>query len=83
MRQLTPWRNAAFAMAFLFFSLNLTAQTSRPDFNRASDFDVQHYIIRVSFDRPAKRVLGETTVSHSALKSVLHDLAHHYRKSVG
>jgi hypothetical protein len=27
--------------------------------------------------------LGETTVSHSALRSVLHDLAHHYRKSMG
>ena len=71
MRQLTPWRNAAFAMAFLFFSLNLTAQTSRPDFNRASDFDVQHYIIRVSFDRPAKRVLGETTVRLKPVKDGL------------
>lgn len=34
----------------------------RPDFNRSSTFDVQHYIIRASFDRSKKKVFGDTTV---------------------
>ncbi len=55
--------------SFLFFSLvfallftTLHAQNSRPDFNRVRTYDVQHYIIRISFDRSAKRVFGDTTV---------------------
>lgn len=45
---------------FLFFGVG--AQSSRPDFNRQSNYDVQHYILRVSFDRAAKRIIGDTTV---------------------
>lgn len=43
-------------------------QTARPDFNRAQTYDVQHYTIRVSFDRPAKKVIGDTTVQVKPLK---------------
>ncbi|HMS42451.1 MAG TPA: M1 family metallopeptidase, partial [Pyrinomonadaceae bacterium] len=49
----------------LFFALLFTtlhAQNSRPDLNRVRTYDVQHYIIRVSFDRNAKRIFGDTTV---------------------
>lgn len=38
------------------------AQNVRPNFNRVRTYDVQHYIIRVNFDRSAKKVLGDTTV---------------------
>ncbi len=35
----------------------------RPNFNRTSTYDVQHYTIRASFDRAKKQVFGDTTVS--------------------
>ena len=52
--------------AGLLFSISAppaVAQTKRPDFNRPQTFDVQHYIIRASFDRSKKKVFGDTTVS--------------------
>jgi aminopeptidase N len=49
-----------FFPAILVFSVY--AQTAKPNFNRVSDFDVQHYVLRVSFDRAAKKVFGDTTV---------------------
>ncbi|HMQ04522.1 MAG TPA: M1 family aminopeptidase [Pyrinomonadaceae bacterium] len=57
---LTFVRNAAVIAAFLILSATSFAQI--PNFTRASDYDVQHYILRVSFDRKAKRVFGDTTV---------------------
>ncbi len=42
---------------------------SRPDFNRPQTFDAQNYTIRASFDRAAKRVVGDTTVSLKPLKA--------------
>lgn len=63
-------RFVLFSVFFLFtvFNLNdasrLFAQTtSRP----ARTFDVQHYIIRTSFDRPSKTVNGETTIEMKPL----------------
>lgn len=56
-----------FLVSFLFVSASL-AQTSKPNFNRPRSFDVQHYIIRVSFDRAAKKVFGDTTVQLKPLK---------------
>jgi aminopeptidase N len=47
------------------------AQPARPDFNRPQTYDVQHYLIRVRFDRPAKKVLGDTTVTLTPLKTAL------------
>ncbi|MEJ7846817.1 MAG: M1 family aminopeptidase [Pyrinomonadaceae bacterium] len=58
-----------FAAAILlaaFFSVS--AQSVRPDFNRPQTYDVQHYILRVSFDRANKKVLGDTTVRLKPLK---------------
>ncbi len=45
------------------------AQVPRLDFNRPQTFDVQHYIIRASFDRGKKKVFGDTTVSLKPLKA--------------
>ncbi|HKP70850.1 MAG TPA: M1 family metallopeptidase [Pyrinomonadaceae bacterium] len=46
----------------------------RPDFNRARTYDVESYLLRVNFDRPAKKVLGETTISFKPLKDGLASL---------
>lgn len=53
--------------AGLVFSLALVipsalGQSARPNFTRTSTYDVQHYVIRVSFDRTKKQVIGDTTV---------------------
>ncbi|MBK9768340.1 MAG: hypothetical protein IPP63_15730 [Chloracidobacterium sp.] len=33
-----------------------------PSFDRKSNFDMQHYVLRVSFDRDARSIAGDTTV---------------------
>ena len=40
-----------------------------PNFNRPQSFDVQHYTLRVGFDRSKKTVTGDTTVSLKPLKA--------------
>ncbi len=49
-------------LLFLIAALSAPGQT-RPDFNRTSTFDAQNYVIRASFDRAKKQILGDTTVS--------------------
>ncbi|MEP7148655.1 MAG: M1 family metallopeptidase [Acidobacteriota bacterium] len=44
------------------------AQTSRRDFNRPQVYDAEHYILRVRFDRRAKKVIAETTIRFKPLK---------------
>ncbi len=44
------------------------AQTPRRDFNRPQFYDAEHYILRVRFDRRAKKVIGETTIRFKPLK---------------
>lgn len=46
----------------------ILAQSSLPDFNRPQAYDVQHYILRISFDRANKKVFGDTTVQLKPLK---------------
>jgi aminopeptidase N len=58
-------RNRIWAAAFiaaLFFIIGASAQT-RPDFNRKRTYDVQHYLIRTSFDRAKYQVTGDTTIT--------------------
>ncbi len=43
-------------------AFSMAAQTSKPNFNRARTYDVQHYTIRTSFDRANKTVFGDTIV---------------------
>lgn len=52
----------------IFFAFTVQAQTSRPDFNRSSTYDVQHYVLRISFDSEKKKVIGDTTVRLKPLK---------------
>src|SRR6187402_1956109 len=62
MKNLFNRRNAIILAAFLFLTSGIHGHQARPDFNRASDFDIQHYVLRVSFDRPTHKVIGDTTV---------------------
>ena len=57
--------------AFFLFTVcafTISAQSSKQNFNRARTYDVQHYIIRVSFDRATKTVFGDTTVQLKPLQ---------------
>lgn len=58
------------AFWLLFAGLSsLTAQSAQKNsFNRERRFDVQHYTIRVGFDRRRKIVFGDTTVRVKPLK---------------
>ena len=60
-----------FIATFLLFlfAFSISAQNSRPNFNRVRTFDVQHYILRVSFDRDNKIVFGDTTIQLKPLNN--------------
>lgn len=63
------WPKLLILILFVISSGTFTsAQSARPNFNRPQTFDVQHYAIRVSFDRPKKQVIGDTTVQLKPLK---------------
>ncbi len=51
----------------LFFTFSITAQKS--SFEPGRTFDVQNYILRISFDRAGKTVFGDTTVQLKPLKN--------------
>ena len=60
---------SCFVLLFIAFCfLSVSAQFPKPDMNRPRTYDVQNYIIRVSFDRPNKKVIGDTTVQFKPLK---------------
>jgi aminopeptidase N len=66
-----PLLRAGFCLTLCIIFLaafSASAQRPRPDFNRPQTFDVQHYTLRVSFERARKRVQGETTVTLKPLK---------------
>ncbi|MEP7212374.1 MAG: M1 family aminopeptidase [Acidobacteriota bacterium] len=71
MKQSAPKRILVVLCAVLGLVQAAAAQPARPDFNRPQTYDVQHYLIRVRFDRPAKKVLGDTTVTLTPLKTPL------------
>ncbi|HSK72988.1 MAG TPA: M1 family aminopeptidase [Pyrinomonadaceae bacterium] len=52
----------ALLLCLLTFSVPASTQAQRQNFNRERTYDVQHYILRVSFDRKNKIVFGDTTV---------------------
>lgn len=68
---------AFFLYTFLcfFLAFPLSAQQNRPNFNRIRAYDVQHYIIRVSFDRAEKTVFGDTTIQLKPLQNEFKELA--------
>lgn len=45
------------------------AQTPQPSYTRKRTYDVQHYIIRINFDRVNKIVFGDTTIRLKSLKT--------------
>lgn len=54
----------------LFAPVVLHAQAgARRNFTRPQTYDVEHYIIRASFDRPAKKVIGDTTIRFKPLRN--------------
>jgi aminopeptidase N len=53
---------------FLTFAFSLPAQTPRAVSARRRTYDVQHYIIRTSFDRANKIVFGDTVVQLKPLE---------------
>ena len=56
-------------LLFLVISSSAAAQTSRRNFNRLRTYDAEHYILRVSFDRTAKKMIGDTTIRFRPLKN--------------
>ena len=50
----------------LFFAPHL--QGENKTFNRERSFDVQHYVVRLSFDQANKRVFGDTTIRLTPIK---------------
>lgn len=50
------------AAILLVAAVSSFAQVNQPNFDRAQTFDVQHYILRVAFDRGKKTITGDTTV---------------------
>lgn len=59
----------AFLFLIFLFIFQAYGQTSVKTFNRERNYDVQHYVIRTSFDRKSKTVYGDTTVSFKPLKN--------------
>ncbi|MEQ1642440.1 MAG: M1 family aminopeptidase [Pyrinomonadaceae bacterium] len=62
MTQRTSLRIFPLAAIFFVAAFSSLAQVNRPNFDRAQTCDVQHYILRVSFDRSKKTVNGDATV---------------------
>lgn len=54
---------------FILCAFSISAQSSKLNFNRSRTYDVQHYILRVNFDRTNKIVFGDTTVQLKPLKN--------------
>ena len=54
---------------FVVCVFSISAQSAKQNFNRARTYDVQHYTIRVGFDRRSKTVFGDTTVQLKPLQN--------------
>ena len=63
-------RASLVSLAAFVLIVSHSAQTIKNQFNRSSNFDVQHYVLRISFDRAAKKIFGDTTVQ---LKPTVND----------
>ncbi len=71
MKIFAPYSGFAAVCAVLVFSTTGAAQNVKKDFTRPQTFDVKNYTVRASFDRTAKKVLGDTIVTLSPLKKAL------------
>lgn len=64
-----PFRFAYVVIILLSGLIAAYAQAPASKFNRSQTYDVQHYIIRLSFDRKNKKIFGDTTVQLKPLVS--------------
>jgi aminopeptidase N len=62
------YRSILFVFLLIFSALLTSAQTPQAISTRTRNYDVQHYIIRTSFDRAGKILFGDTTVQLKPLK---------------
>lgn len=58
-----------FSLFILLPGLVAASAQAPANFNRSQTFDAQHYVIRLSFDRKAKKIFGDTTVQLKPLSS--------------
>ena len=49
-------------ISIVIFVFQISAQNGKPNFNRLQTYDVQNYILRINFDREAKKIFGDTTI---------------------
>jgi aminopeptidase N len=56
-------------LILFFVSGSVSAQLPRRNFDRPRFYDAEHYILRVSFDRKARKVIGDTTIRLKPLKN--------------
>src|SRR5690606_17211995 len=61
----------AFLISVVVSAAALAQPAGTPDMNRPRNYDVQHYILRVSFDIAKKTVIGDTTVQLKPLDKPL------------
>lgn len=64
-------RAAATVAALFFVATTSLSQVARPDFNRKQTYDVQHYVIRVSFDAEKRVVNGDVSIRFKPLENGL------------
>lgn len=62
------------AVILVIAAFSTFAQIKRAEFNRPQTVDIQHYVIRASFDRAKKTVSGDTTVSFRPISSDLRSI---------
>ena len=68
MQTKNQYRFITVVLLLVFSVLSTSAQTSKPNSNRIRTYDVQHYVLRVNFDRANRIVFGDTTVRLKPLK---------------
>ncbi len=69
------FQSLLFFFLTVFLASLVFAQPAKQNFNRARTFDVQHYLIKTSFDRRNKTIFGDTTVSLKPLKNGFNSVA--------
>src|SRR5689334_3802850 len=59
------------ALTFLlaFSDSAVSQEATRRNFTRAQSYDVEHYDLRVKFERKLRKVIGDTTIRFRPLKS--------------
>lgn len=61
----TSLRYSFSAVVIMTAAIFATAQAKVQTFDRQHDYDAKHYLIKTSFDKKAKSIVGETTVTFS------------------